>query len=185
MEARTMPTPPKRKKPKQPVSKTPSPPPEPFNLDAILQSDLMVSDEEITPVCDKSIQVCRRDFLTTSRDIQATAPMSDQCSQTHQHIRKMNMGSQTVSNNIDCQSQTSGPKIQLRSISTQTNLIKPSSDASMQATFFNGGWLTRHLLDAIRAISPTILNNLTTTSIRPVTHVTPNNNQPDSDARTS
>lgn len=185
MEARTMPTPPKRRRSKQQVSKPPSPPPVPFNLDAILKSDLMVSDEEdVTPSCDKSIQVRRRDFLTTSREIQATVPMVNQFSQINQHVKQVNMGPQTVSNSRDCQSQTSGPITQLRSTGTQTNYIKPSSDASTQASFFNGGWLTRHLMDAIRAIAPTILNNQTTTSVRPAMYITPNNNQPDSDRTT-
>lgn len=185
MEARSMPTPPKRKKTEPLVSKHQDPSPEPFNLDAILQSDLNLSDQEIeNPPLDKAIQVRRRDFLTTSREVQATTIMTDQNSQVTFHTQKKDMGSQTVSKTTDCMSQTIGSNIQYNSVGTQTTYITTTSDASTQATFFNGGWLTRHLMEAIRAIAPTLLNDLTTTSVRPVTRIEPNNNQPSSSSTT-
>lgn len=121
VEARTMPTPPKRRKTEPVVSKPQPPSPEPFNLDAILQSDLNVSDhDDESPPRDKATQVRRRDFLTTSREIQATTTMVDQHSQVTLYGEKKDVGSQTVSNSIDCTSQTMGPMISNTCTGTQT-----------------------------------------------------------------
>lgn len=181
MEARLMPQPPKRRRSEPGSSQQANPPTQVFNLDVLLNEDLHISDEEteITST-DKCIQVRRRDFLTTSREVQATAEMTDGYTQVQLHNNTTEMSTQTVSTTTDCMIQTMNLNPLTKSSSTQTTLRTESVDACTQVTFFNGGWLTRHLMDAVRAIAPTIMSDSMTTSIRATAPIRPSSHQPDS-----
>lgn len=186
-EARTMPKPPKRRRSEPKASPIlPPPTPVPFDLDAILAQDLQISDEDTqTPTLDKAIQVRRRDFLTTSRDIQATVEMVNEYTQVKNMNNTKEMGTQTVSTTNVCTTQTMTLTSASKSIQTQTASIRTSVEASTQVSFFNAGWITRHLTEAIRAIAPTLLNDPMSLSSRSIGYIQPNITQPVHDARTS
>lgn len=130
-----MPKPPKRRKTEQVPVQRPPPQAEPFNLDAILNEDLTISDEEdnSNPL-DKGIQSAVVIFSP--------------------HLEKYRLL------NPNCQ-----PGI-LAQIIKHSNCKPYGLSGFRYAGIILQQWLlTRHLLDAIRAASPTLINNPSTTSL--------------------
>lgn len=188
MEARTGPPPTKRAKitQKEETSTGPDINTQVFDIDELLRGDLMLSDEDILPtMCDKSIQVRKRDFLTTSRETQATVKLSDYGVQASLTNETTSVKSQTVSNHSDMSTQTVNIQPNAPSSSdqsTQTNIM--TSEAETQVSFFNAGWITRTLTDAIRAIAPTIIMGQNTLSFRELATITPYQPQPETSDNT-
>lgn len=196
VEARTLPLPPKRARitPTETTSICQAPPMKVFDIDELLRDDLQFSEDEpmISPIIsptrtpitqEKGIQVRRRDFLTTSREIQTTTNNVDSGIQTNIVKTTYNVNTQTVSNHVDASVQTEDietPAIKNQSIQTQCE----TSDTSTQVSFFNAGWLTRVLTEAIRAISPTIMTSQNSLSIREMVTINPYLPEPGTESET-
>lgn len=149
--------------------------PQVFDIDEILQQDLQISDEDLnlSPTTeDKCIQVRRRDFLTTSRDTQTVNKNVDSGVQVEMKSITKNTNSQTVTTGVEASTQTEPTQENAhQNQSVQTAIT--TSDVSTQVSFFNAGWITRYLTDAIRAIAPTIITANQSLSIREIASTSP------------
>lgn len=172
-EASLSPSPAKRFKPAKEMNQSTTPVYIMAEWDSILRGDLMLSDEErnvISPITlDKPVQVRRNDFQTTSREIQASTLVMDTYS------KAPSVGTQIVSTGSDIANQTTLKPIEKPATchATTQNCISTTSEVSTQANFFNGGWLSRKLMDAIRAISPMINFNQNSLNITDVAIIEP------------